>query len=69
PVRLATDYLKGLVVNEGEFVVLENVRFNKGEKKNDQTLYKQLAAVCEVYVMDAFGTAHRALSSTNGDDL
>jgi phosphoglycerate kinase len=66
PVRLATDYLNGLEVNEGEVVVLENVRFNKGEKKNDETLSKQLAALCDVYVMDAFGTAHRAQASTNG---
>ena len=66
PVRLATDYLNDLELNEGEVVVLENVRFNKGEKKNDETLSQQLAALCDVYVMDAFGTAHRAQSSTNG---
>ncbi|MCE2573803.1 phosphoglycerate kinase [Motilimonas eburnea] len=66
PVRLATDYLNGLEVNEGEVVVLENVRFNKGEKKDDETLSKQLAALCDVYVMDAFGTAHRAQASTHG---
>ena len=52
PVRLATDYLNGLELNAGEVVVLENVRFNKGEKKNDETLSKQLAALCDVYVMD-----------------
>ncbi|MCE0557804.1 MULTISPECIES: phosphoglycerate kinase [unclassified Motilimonas] len=66
PVRLATDYLNGLEVNEGEVVVLENVRFNKGEKKDDEALSKQLAALCDVYVMDAFGTAHRAQASTHG---
>ena len=66
PVRLATDYLNGLEVNEGEVVVLENVRFNKGEKKDEEVLSKQLAALCDVYVMDAFGTAHRAQASTHG---
>ena len=66
PVRLAKDYLSGIELKPGEVVVLENVRFNKGEKKNDEALSKQLAALCDVYVMDAFGTAHRAQSSTNG---
>lgn len=47
-------------------MVFENVRFNKGEKKNDEALSKQLAALCDVYVMDAFGTAHRAQASTHG---
>ena len=69
PVRLERDYLNGLELNQGEVVVLENVRFNKGEKKNDEALSKQLAALCDVYVMDAFGTAHRAQSSTNGAGL
>lgn len=69
PVRLVTDYLNGVEVNEGELVVLENVRFNKGEKKDDETLSKQYAALCDVYVMDAFGTAHRAQASTHGVGL
>ena len=47
-------------------MVLENVRFNKGEKKDDETLSKKYAALCDVYVMDAFGTAHRAQASTHG---
>lgn len=66
PVRLVTEYLNGVEVGAGELVVLENVRFNKGEKKNEDALAKQLAALCDVYVMDAFGTAHRAQASTHG---
>lgn len=66
PVRLVKDYLNGVDIAEGELVVLENVRFNKGEKKDDETLSKQYAALCDVYVMDAFGTAHRAQASTHG---
>lgn len=66
PVRLEKDYLDGVEVAQGEVVVFENVRFNKGEKKNDEALSKQLAALCDVYVMDAFGTAHRAQVSTHG---
>lgn len=66
PVSLAKDYLNGVEVNSGELVVLENVRFNKGEKKDDETLSKQYAALCDVFVMDAFGTAHRAQASTHG---
>lgn len=66
PVRLAKDYLEGVDVAEGELVVLENVRFNKGEKKDDETLSKKYAALCDIYVMDAFGTAHRAQASTHG---
>ncbi|MDM3869316.1 phosphoglycerate kinase [Proteus faecis] len=66
PVSLAKDYLNGVEVNAGELVVLENVRFNKGEKKDDETLSKQYAALCDVFVMDAFGTAHRAQASTHG---
>ncbi|OAT25208.1 phosphoglycerate kinase [Proteus myxofaciens] len=66
PVSLAKDYLNGVDVKEGELVVLENVRFNKGEKKDDETLSKQYAALCDVFVMDAFGTAHRAQASTHG---
>ena len=66
PVKLAKDYLNGLELNAGEVVVLENVRFNKGEKKNEDELSKQYAALCDVFVMDAFGTAHRAQASTYG---
>ncbi|RLM28216.1 phosphoglycerate kinase [Brenneria alni] len=66
PVRLAKDYLDGIDVAEGELVVLENVRFNKGEKKDDEVLSKKYAALCDVFVMDAFGTAHRAQASTHG---
>ena len=66
-VRLVTDYVgTDVEVGEGEVVLLENVRFNVGEKKNDETLSKQYAALCDVYVMDAFGTAHRAQASTHG---
>ncbi len=65
-VRLVKDYLDGVEVNDAEVVVLENVRFNVGEKKDDETLAKQYAALCDVYVMDAFGTAHRAQASTHG---
>ncbi|MGU0161813.1 phosphoglycerate kinase [Escherichia coli] len=64
PVRLVKDYLDGVDVAEGELVVLENVRFNKGEKKDDETLSKKYAALCDVFVIDAFGTAHRAQAST-----
>ena len=66
PVRLVRDYLNGVDVNAGEIVVLENVRVNKGEKKNDPELGKKYAALCDVFVMDAFGTAHRAQASTYG---
>jgi phosphoglycerate kinase len=65
-VRLATDYLDGVDVKDGEVVVLENVRFNVGESKDDETLAKKYAALCDIYVMDAFGTAHRAQASTHG---
>lgn len=66
PVRLATDYLDGVDVAVGEVVVFENVRFNVGEGKNNEALSKKMAALCDVYVMDAFGTAHRAQASTHG---
>lgn len=66
PVRLAKDYLDGIEVNSNEVVVFENIRFNKGEKKNDDGLAQKLAALCDVFVMDAFGTAHRAQASTHG---
>ncbi|UTM57781.1 phosphoglycerate kinase [Photobacterium sp. CCB-ST2H9] len=65
-VKLAKDYLDGLELNTGELVVLENVRFNAGEKKNDEALSKKYAALCDIFVMDAFGTAHRAQASTHG---
>ena len=65
-VRLEKDYLDGVEVKEGELVVLENCRFNKGEKKNAEDLSKKYAALCDVFVMDAFGTAHRAQATTYG---
>jgi len=66
-VRLIKDYLDKIPPLEGgEVVLLENVRFNVGEKKNDEALSKKYAALCDVYVMDAFGTAHRAQASTHG---
>ncbi|WP_445375525.1 phosphoglycerate kinase [Photorhabdus tasmaniensis] len=66
PIRLEKVYLEGVDIAEGELVVLENVRFNKGEKKDDETLAKKYASLCDIYVMDAFGTAHRAQASTHG---
>ena len=66
PVSLAKEYLDGIDVAQGQVVVFENVRFNKGEKKNDDVLAQQLANLCDVFVMDAFGTAHRAQASTHG---
>ncbi len=70
PVRLVRDYLDNPPeVAEGEVVLLENVRFNKGEKKDDPALAEKYAALCDVYVMDAFGTAHRAQASTHGVGL
>ncbi|MFQ3218522.1 MAG: phosphoglycerate kinase [Paraglaciecola sp.] len=65
-VRLERNYLQGVNVAAGELVILENVRFNPGEKSDDTTLAKQYADLCDVYVMDAFGTAHRAQASTHG---
>jgi phosphoglycerate kinase len=66
-VRLIKDYLdKAPVMQDGDVVILENVRFNKGEKKDSEDLAKKYAALCDVYVMDAFGTAHRAQASTHG---
>ncbi|MDH5178546.1 MAG: phosphoglycerate kinase [Gammaproteobacteria bacterium] len=65
-VRLVKDYLNGVDVAAGECVLLENVRFNKGEKKDNEELSKKYAALCDVFVMDAFGTAHRAQASTHG---
>jgi phosphoglycerate kinase len=66
PVALKRDWLDGVEVAAGEVVLLENVRFNKGEKKNLDELAKKMAALCDIYVMDAFGTAHRAEASTYG---
>jgi phosphoglycerate kinase len=66
PVRLVTDYLDGVEVNIGELVIFENIRFNLGEQGNDDALSKKLAALCDIFVMDAFGTAHRAQASTHG---
>ncbi|AZZ99495.1 phosphoglycerate kinase [Pseudoalteromonas sp. R3] len=68
-VRLVDNYLDGVDIADNEVVVFENVRFNVGEKKNDEALSKKLAALCDVYVMDAFGTAHRAQASTHGVGL
>ena len=65
-VRFQRDWLGGVACEPGEIVVVENVRFNKGEKKNKDDLAKQMAALCDVYVMDAFATAHRAEASTHG---
>jgi phosphoglycerate kinase len=66
PVPLARDWLDGVAVEPGQVVLCENVRFNKGEKKDDEALSRRMAALCDVYVMDAFGTAHRAEASTHG---
>ena len=66
PVRFVKDYLQGLQVRPGELVLCENVRFNIGEKNNDPSLARQLASLGEVFVMDAFGTAHRCHASTYG---
>lgn len=66
-VRLITDYLDHAPeLEDGEVVLLENVRFNRGEKNNDDELSKKYASLCDIYVMDAFGTAHRAQASTYG---
>ena len=67
PVSLNTDYLNaGVAIKAGEVVLLENVRFNKGEKKNATDLAQKYADLCDIFVMDAFGTAHRAQASTEG---
>jgi phosphoglycerate kinase len=65
-VPVVRDWLDGVEVAPGELVLCENVRFNRGEKDNDATLAKRMAALCDVFVMDAFGTAHRAQASTTG---
>jgi phosphoglycerate kinase len=66
PVTLVKDWLNGVDVQPGAAVLCENVRFNKGEKKDSEALARQMAALCDVFVMDAFGTAHRAEASTHG---
>jgi len=66
PVPLRTDWVDGVVVRPGEVVLLENCRVNRGEKKNSDELARRLAALCDVYVNDAFGTAHRAEATTHG---
>ncbi len=66
PVRLVQDWLDGVELNPGEIVLCENVRFCVGEKKDDAELAKKIARLCDVFVMDAFGTAHRAQASTHG---
>jgi phosphoglycerate kinase len=66
PVPLQKDWLNGVDCVAGQAVLCENVRFNKGEKKDSDTLARQMAALCDVFVMDAFGTAHRAEASTHG---
>jgi phosphoglycerate kinase len=66
PVPLVRDYLDGVAVAPGELVLLENCRMNVGEKADDEALAKKYAALCDVFVMDAFGTAHRAQASTHG---
>lgn len=65
PVRLEKDWLEGIKIEPGEIVLCENVRFNLGEKKNNDALGKKIAALCDIFVMDAFGTAHRAQASTH----
>ena len=65
-VPLATDWLQGVTVKSGHAVLCENVRFNRGENNNDNVLALQMAALCDVFVMDAFATAHRAQASTYG---
>jgi phosphoglycerate kinase len=66
PVRLVKDWVDGFETTDGEVVLCENVRFNKGEKKNNDDLAQKMAKLCDVFVMDAFGTAHRAQASTHG---
>jgi phosphoglycerate kinase len=66
PARLQRDWLDGVAAEPGEVVLLENVRFNRGEKKDADDLSRKMAALCDIYVMDAFGTSHRAEASTHG---
>ena len=63
---LKRDWVDGVDVKPGELVLLENCRFNKGEKKDDEALAQKMAALCDIYVNDAFGTAHRAEATTHG---
>ncbi|MEO6421587.1 MAG: phosphoglycerate kinase, partial [Candidatus Nitrotoga sp.] len=66
-VRVVKDWLDGdFTIADGEVVLFENVRFNKGEGKNNDELSKKMAKLCDIYAMDAFGTAHRAQASTHG---
>ena len=65
-VRLISDWLDGVELNNGEVVLCENVRFNEGEKENDEALSKRMASLCDICVQDAFGTAHRTHASTHG---
>src|SRR6187399_1008413 len=66
PVSLVRDWVNGVDVKPGQVVMLENCRVNKGEKKDDEGLARKIAALCDVYVNDAFGTAHRAEATTHG---
>jgi phosphoglycerate kinase len=66
PIRLEKEWLNGVSVKPGEVVMCENVRFNVGENADDEALSKKMASLCDVFVMDAFGTAHRAQASTHG---
>ena len=66
PVKLQKDWFDGFDIQPGEVVLCENVRFNSGEKNNDENLARAIAALCDIFVMDAFGTAHRAQASTEG---
>lgn len=65
-VPLIKDWLDGIAIEAGQVVLCENVRFNRGEKADDEALAKKMAALCDIFVMDAFGTAHRAQASTHG---
>jgi phosphoglycerate kinase len=66
PVKLLANWVDGVQVQAGQVVLLENCRVNKGEKKNDEALARKMAALCDIYVNDAFGTAHRAEGTTHG---
>ncbi len=66
PVRLESTWLDGVNISPGEVVLCENVRFNRGEKSNDEALARRMAGLCDDFVMDAFGTSHRAQASTEG---
>ncbi len=66
PVPLVSNWVDGVAVQPGQVVLLENCRLNKGEKKNSEELSRKMAALCDIFVHDAFGTAHRAEASTYG---